>query len=229
MAFRKKFESIIKLKPDVLVIQECESHAKLGKHLEEINYNQIIWYGNNPNKGIAILSFNSFGIEINENHNPEFDYIIPIKLKLNQKIINLFAIWAMPHKSQRNKGYVGQIWGAINYYEQELNKESILIGDFNSNAMWDKKRKIGNHTDVVHFLAQKEIHSMYHESHKRNHGGEQDPTLFLLKNKQKPYHMDYCFASATLSSKETTFSIGRYEDWIGLSDHMPIIIDHLNI
>ncbi len=229
MAFRKKFEKVAELNPDLLVIQECENDSKLKKHLESMNYNQLIWYGNNPHKGVAILSFNSLEIEINQNHNPEFEYIIPIKLKVNRKKINLFCIWAMPHKTQRVRRYIGQIWGAVNYYEKILNKDSILIGDFNSNAIWDKKKRIGNHTDVVNFLNQKDIQSIYHQKFGINHGEEKQPTLFLLKKEDKPYHIDYCFASKNLFSNKTTFEIGKYENWIKLSDHMPIIINNLKI
>ena len=64
-----------------------------------------------------------------------------LKLKFNSKEINLFGIWAMPYKSSRAKSYVGQIWRAIHYYSNCLDDDSILIGDFNSNAIWDKKRK----------------------------------------------------------------------------------------
>ena len=229
MAFRKKYEKVMDLNPDLLVIQEAENDTKLKKHLGSINYNQLIWYGNNPNKGVAILSFNKIEIEINSNHNPAFDYIIPLKLKANKKEINLFAIWAMPHKTERKKDYVGQIWGAINYYKKELEKDSILIGDFNSNTFWDKKSRVGNHTDVVNFLNKKNIQSLYHEKFELPHGQEKDPTLYLLKKLAKPYHIDYCFASKNLWTNKTTCEIGLYKDWIKLSDHMPIIIENLKI
>lgn len=229
MAFRNKFKSVIELNPDLLVIQECESKPKLEKHLEAVNYNQLIWYGDNPHKGVAVLSFNALDISLNKNHNPEYQYVIPLTLNSDKKKINLFCLWAMPHKTERAKNYVGQVWGAIHYYEQLLNQESILIGDFNSNAIWDKKKRIGNHTNVVRFLNQKNIYSMYHQKLKSNHGEEKDPTLFLLKNKLKPYHMDYCFASKSLYTMATTIEIGKYEDWIKLSDHMPLIIDNLEM
>ncbi len=227
MAFRKKYEKVVALKPDLLVIQECENGIKLQSHLESIDYNQLIWYGNNPNKGVAILSFNDLKIEINPNHNPEFEYIIPVDLYLGKRKINLFCIWAMPHKTVRAKRYVGQIWGAINYYEKDLNDDSILIGDFNSNAIWDEKKRVGNHTDVVNFLDKKNIKSIYHNNSGIKHGEEKDPTLFLLKNKEKPYHIDYCFLSNALFSKQTTIEIGKYKEWIKLSDHMPLIVNNV--
>lgn len=229
MAFRKKFEKVIELKPDVLVLQECENKSKLEQALKTISYNQLIWYGKNPNKGVAVLSFNQAEIKLSKPHNPEFEYIIPVDLKVLKKSIKLFCIWAMPHKTQSNKSYVVQIWAAINYYTKALDEPSILIGDFNSNTIWDKKRRTGNHTDVVNFLAQKKIASLYHQKANEKHGQEKQPTLFLLKKKTKPYHIDYCFASKSLYNDKTKIEIGKYKDWIKLSDHMPIIVDNLSI
>lgn len=227
MAFRKKFEKVINLNPDLIIIQECENDEKLKSHLKSINYSQLIWYCNNPHKGVAIISFNNSQIELNENHNPEFEYIIPVNLKVEKRRINLFCIWAMPHKTERIKRYIGQIWGAINFYSNKLNEDSILIGDFNINAIWDKKKIIGNHSDVVGFLDKKNIHSIYHQKTKLEHGDEQNPTFFLLKQKEKPYHIDYCFASKNLFSNQTTIEIGKYQEWIKLSDHMPLTINNI--
>jgi len=230
MAFRKKFHRVIELQPDLLVVQECEHRDKLKAKLASVNYNQLLWFGNNPNKGVAVLSFNNIEIEFNQDHNKEFEYIIPIHLKINNKEINLFCIWAMPHKTERSKNYVGQIWGAINYYlGEDKIEDTILIGDFNSNAIWDKKRRVGNHTDVVNFLEQKGILSIYHQMHSINHGEEIHPTLFLLKNKEKPYHIDYCFASSSMITDQTTIKVGKHKDWIDVSDHMPIIISSLTV
>ena len=87
---------------------------------------------------------------------------------------------------ERQKRYIGQIWGAVNHYNKCLQTDSILIGDFNSNAIWDEIKRIGNHTDVVSFLAGKNIHSIYHKQFNCNHGEETDPTLFLQKNFVSP-------------------------------------------
>ena len=226
MAFRKKYEKVIALKPDLLVLQECENAEKLKKYLATVDYNELIWYGKNPHKGVAIISFNKVNIKMSRNHNTDFEFIVPLEMKVNNSKIKLFNIWAMPHK-KRAKSYVGQIWGAINYYKNDLNKESILIGDFNSNAIWDKERRIGNHTDVESFLNDKNIYSIYHQKKRLKHGNEKHPTLYLLKKLDRPYHMDYCFASKSLYSAKTRIKVGKYEDWIKLSDHMPIIIDHI--
>ena len=227
MAFRKKYQKVTDLKPDLLVLQECENDAKLKKHLESVAYNQLIWYGKNPHKGVAVISFNEVHIELDPKHNSAFDYVIPFNLMVNNRQIDLYAIWAMPHEESRARSYVGQIWAAMNYYAAELDRESILIGDFNSNAIWDHKRKVGNHTELISFLNAKNIHSVYHQLTDSEHGAEKHPTLYLTKNEAKPYHMDYCCASQSLFGEDTTIEIGRYDEWIELSDHMPVIVDHI--
>ena len=46
---------------------------------------------------------------------------------------------------------------------------------------------------------------------------------------KKPYHLDYCFASENLIRSNTKIAIGKYDDWIKLSDHMPVVIENLNL
>jgi len=229
MAFRKKYESIIAYNPDVLIIQESENKKKLELALEKTNYTDLLWYGNNPHKGIAIISYNNFRVSLKKEFRTDFKYVIPIKLKTENHTYNMFCIWAMPNKADKTKGYVGQIWSAINHYHKDINENCILVGDFNSNKMWDYIKRNGNHSDVVNFLNKRRIISIYHHLRKIEHGDEKEPTLYLLKKKEKPYHIDYCFASENLINNETTISIGNYENWITLSDHMPIIIDNLTI
>ena len=100
MAFRKKWKSIMTYKPDILVLQECEQESKYKPSELIPNHNQFIWIGENPNKGVGILAFNNYHIELSENYNPAFKYIIPIKVTGDYEF-QLFAVWAMPDKVKR--------------------------------------------------------------------------------------------------------------------------------
>lgn len=228
MAFRKKFSRVINPLPDLLVIQECENKEKLQAHIGDFPYNQLFWYGDNIHKGIAVISFRDVHIEKSEDHQPEHRYIIPMILNYQNQRIHLFAIWAMPFKNSPAKSYVAQIWSAMKTYQSKLNEPSILIGDFNSNAIWDKTRKQGNHSQLVEFLDSYNITSVYHHLRNELHGEELEPTLYLLKKLHKPYHLDYCFVSKSFISNQTSIRIGKHNDWIKWSDHMPIFIDHIN-
>ncbi len=229
MAFRKKYQHVLTEDLDLLVLQECEHKDKLPLDIfREDGMKDIIWYGKNPHKGVAIISFHDIQIELMEIHNPEFEYVLPVRLSKGGQAINLFAIWAMPHKS-RSKGYVGQVWRAIHHYDELLAQPTLLVGDFNSHPIWDRKYPKGCHSDVVAFLAQRDIHSTYHQCNVVTSGEEPDPTFFLTKKKDKPYHLDYCFASSSMITAETTVTIGNYDQWISHSDHMPVMITNLEI
>ena len=62
--------------------------------------------------------------------------------------------------------------------------------------------------------------SVYHKSRGENFGNETKATLYLTKEKEKTYHIDYMFAR-----KSGTVDIGNYDDWIKYSDHMPLIVN----
>ncbi len=230
MAFRKKAEVILQMKPDILIIQECEDKTKLATELKMPELENGIWIGSNKHKGIAVFAFNGIRIELSERYNQEIEYFIPVKvITIEKKHFNLFAVWAMPFKGSKLKSYVGRVWEGVNYYAEELSQSSILVGDLNSNAIWDKERKVGNHSAVVEYLKEKGLESLYHRQYKMQHGQEVHPTFYLHKNEGKPYHMDYCFVSRNLISKQTDIEVGEYKNWISLSDHMPLLVSLIKI
>jgi endonuclease/exonuclease/phosphatase family metal-dependent hydrolase len=79
----------------------------------------------------------------------------------------------------------------------------------------------GTLTDVIKTLKDENIKSVYHEFYNENFGKETTPTLFMYHKQDKPYHVDYCFASTDF--RVTDMEIGNFDDWIKKSDHMPII------
>jgi hypothetical protein len=59
MAFRKKYKQILPYDPDLLIVSECEHPEKFNNKF----YNNVLWIGNNKNKGLR-LSQNSSGLYI---------------------------------------------------------------------------------------------------------------------------------------------------------------------
>jgi exodeoxyribonuclease III len=224
-AFRKKADIILTYQPDILIVQECEHTDKLLFNAATQQPNNSYWYGDNVHKGIGIFSYSDYNFELIENFNPAFRYILPFRVTGHGHTFTLLAIWAMDNKENRDGRYIGQIWLAINHYTDLLGNATILIGDFNSNKIWDYKDKAGNHSDVVAKLAGKNIYSVYHKHLNQEQGKEIHPTFFLQRNKNKPYHIDYCFASADICGKLQNIEIGTYENWAAHSDHSPLIIN----
>lgn len=224
-AFRNKFTKILSQKPDILIIPECECEAKLefGKLIPKPF--DFIWYGDKPNKGLAVFSYTNYKIEILKEFNPRFRYVLPLKVFNADTSFLLFAVWAMDNKEDRNSRYIAQVWLALNYYSRLLSHNCLLVGDFNSNQIWDEKDRVANHTDVVKLLESNDIHSLYHKQNNLLHGQEKDFTFFMYRKADKPFHIDYCFASKHLLDKGFEFQIAHHNDWITLSDHVPLIID----
>lgn len=225
MAFRKKYEKILSLNPDIIVVCECENKEKLKFGSLTPAPNDFFWYGNNEHKGIGIFSYSDYKFELVKDFNSEFRYIIPLKVSNKNEEFYLFAIWAMDNKERKEARYIAQVWLAINHYAELLDKPIILVGDFNSNQIWDRDRRLASHTDVVKLLAEKKIESLYHKTNSENQGQEKQPTFYLHRNKLKPYHIDYCFASGNFWSNDYSIKIGDFDEWITLSDHLPIQIE----
>ena len=223
-AFRKKADIILAHRPDILIVQECEHTDKLIFSATTQKPNDFYWYGDNVHKGICIFSYSDYKFELLDDFNKLFRYILPFRVTGHGQDFTLFAIWAMDNKENREARYIGQIWLAINHYINLLGKSTILTGDFNSNKIWDYKDRAGNHTAVVDKLADKNIYSTYHRHLNIDQGKETHPTFFLHRNKNKPYHIDYCFISSDIYDKVQNVEVGEYKYWKTYSDHSPLII-----
>ena len=225
MAFRKKADLLLVHQPDIMIIQECEHLDKLpfiSKYGEGID---CLWFGKNLHKGMAVFAFGKYKLKVCNHHREEFRMVVPIEVNDGQDQFLLFAIWAN-NPDDKDGQYVTQVWKAIRHYAEDLkNNKVILAGDFNSNSIWDIPRREGNHSDVVTFLENLGIHSVYHTKLTQVQGKESHPTFYLYRHLEKPYHIDYFFVSETLLNQLDSVSVGSHENWKGLSDHVPIFVE----
>jgi exodeoxyribonuclease III len=224
MAFRKKAMHILSHNPDILVVPECEHPDKLIFPTDIPKPTDTLWFGKNRNKGLAIFSYSSYRFTVLDVYNESLQLIVPISVRNKKREFILLAIWAN-NPDDEDGPYVEQVWKALHYYEKLLSgKKVILAGDFNSNTIWDKPRRKGNHSHVVDFLEKKKISSVYHSYHKQLQGKEAHPTLYMYWHKDKPYHIDYCFTSSYFIKRIMSVEIGDYDAWSMYSDHVPVII-----
>lgn len=228
MAFRKKAGLILAYQPDIIVVPECEHPDKIKFDPALPQPSGQLWFGDNPHKGLGIFAYNGYQLKKGRNHQKDLKLIAPVIVTRDDKKFNLFAIWAN-NPDDPDGQYVEQVWKAIHFYKRQIRKQqTILIGDFNSNTIWDRKYRTGNHSHVVDHLAKKGIQSCYHYHQKQEQGRELHPTFYLYKRKDKPYHLDYCFASTDLLRQIQTVEIGDYDSWKAYSDHVPVMVsfDH---
>lgn len=227
MAFRKKAGFILRHQPDILVVPGCEHPSRLQFSAGIPSPTSTCWVGTNQHKGLGIFSFNGFKLKQHRFHNSALKMIVPIAVT-GEPTFTLYAVWAN-NPDDPDGQYVEQVWKAIHHYDKKLkNKKTLLIGDFNSNAIWDRKYRAGNHSNVVKKLEEKGIISCYHLLHQQVQGKENHPTFYLYRHKDKPYHLDYCFASADMARTIESVEIGDFEGWSAYSDHTPVIVSFHN-
>lgn len=222
MAFRKKSNILIeKYNPDIILIQECEQSDKLKDLKEEYN---ILWLGDNKNKGISVLIKKQYDFETINIDDGTIRYVLGVRVgKLN--VIN---IWAMNDENDIKQRYVGQVWSMLQAYKDKFDNNTIVAGDFNWNVIWDKKSKTslyGTLTDIIEDFKVLNIGSLYHCINSEEFGEERESTFFMYRKEDKKYHTDYIFASKNIIDSAKEFKIGRYDEWKEFSDHMPIFLD----
>ena len=220
-ALRNKFHLLTYLNADIFIIQECENPT-LSKHKEyqEWSHNHL-WIGDSKNKGLGVFAKPSIQIDkldwSCQYKDHSVKYFLPCTIN---KSFQLLAVWTHRNKSP-NFGYIGQFW---KYLQTNLVHfdEIIIAGDLNSNAIWDQWDRWWNHTGVINMLEEKRIESVYHSSSGEQQGFETTPTFFLQKNENKPYHIDYFLVSPQFQNFKD-FKIGKRDEWINISDHVPLI------
>ena len=94
----------------------------------------------------------------------------------------MFAVWTQTTKKQYYS-YIGQIYLALNYYKELLNQPCLIVGDWNSNKIFDNIKRVGTHSEVVDFLEKERIFSLYHYFFKEEQGEETIPTYYLGKRR----------------------------------------------
>ena len=224
MAFRRKAKIILTHKPDILVVPECEHPDRLNFDDDTPKPTDCLWFGKNSNKGLAVFTYCDLKLHVLDIHNQDFQMVVPIAVSGKGLEFTLFAIWAN-NPTDADGQYITQVWKAVNYYKTLLkSKPTILIGDFNSNTIWDRPKREGNHSTVVRILEQEGIHSVYHRHLDIKHGRETHPTLYLYRHQDKPYHIDYCFAPDAMLEHLSSVEVGDFEFWCRYSDHVPLIV-----
>jgi endonuclease/exonuclease/phosphatase family metal-dependent hydrolase len=220
MALQKKFQKLLTLDADIIVIQECSQ-----PFIEQINRSKgwsSVWFGNNLNKGLAVLVRAPWTIRGAQTLKPRWAGKLVID---GPTSIELFPVWAC--KSNRPAAeYIEQVHLLLDIIEQtSLSPFTIVVGDFNSNSKWDGDYGLHSHSAAVDRFRKLGLESAYHVFSGERQGAERRPTLWFRKNKETAYHIDYAFLSPSLLSKLRGVTVGRRGDWLSSSDHAPVLVD----
>ena len=242
---------------DIFVIQECREMDMNKTGYDEAHRD---WYGDykevknssdsdKAERGYGIGVFWPDNISINRHKkwdeslkdNNDFRYLIPYEvhgLKNNFEPFTLIAVWTkrwIEGDKNDQLEYVKKAHAAVDKYKEIglLDRRVILIGDFNSDKIWDgyygpkwshskleKKLEENNIYDCSRYYKEKKYVTFYYYNYRDN-------------NKEIPICDDYCFASEDIEIKPEFWVHGTEEwfpdekgkkRWHG-SDHCPISVE----
>jgi endonuclease/exonuclease/phosphatase family metal-dependent hydrolase len=212
--FEVKAPLLDRLHPDVAVIQEVA---------RPVDAPSSLWYGSNPKQGLAVVAYNGYRLHPLPTRRGVQRHIVPIQVDGPHRFM-LLAVW-----SQRNHRYpyVQGVIRAVELYRELIQAQpAVIVGDFNSNSIWDRRREGSrDHGALVRLLAELSLVSAYHTFHREAHGAETCATYFFQWKEDARYHIDYCFLPAVWADRLTAVEIGGFSEWATLSDHRPVLID----
>jgi hypothetical protein len=202
-----------RLSPTIAVVQECARPSEPGA--------QRLWFGENPRQGVAIVASGDYRIEPTVVREVP-RYHIPIQVTGPRRFL-LLAVWSQQDPVHP---YVQGVIRAVEVYKDLIAAQpTVVIGDFNSNSFWNRKRPgARDHGYLVGLLNELGLVSAYHQFRGEAHGAESRPTLYFRWQRQTTYHVDYCFIPKAWVQHVRSVTVGSYPAWATASDHRPIVV-----
>jgi len=220
--FREKWQILFDTFPeaDVYIVDECEDPAfyadaafkKLfvnGFHVGTPDYFM---------KGIGVFSPKGHHLQ-----RQKCKYVNPLMMlgyapfKVNHQ--RVLAVW--PHGK-----YVEEMLDFLVLNEALITKELVIIGDTNSNSLFNRQHpKSKNHDVMVSWLRQKGLVDAYHYQTSEEEGKETVPTFYQWRRENQPFHLDRAFVSPQLLRSFEVIPQEEHSHWLRYSDHIPIVLE----
>lgn len=210
---RERAAQLDSLRPDVVFLQECGEPAAPQD-------DTCRWFGNVPIQGVGVVTSSGWRVEAAPRSPEVPDSVYPVQL-LGGEVIHALGVW-----TQQRPTHVRAAANALDAYRYFMTGDHpvIMVGDFNSHWRWDSSSSV-NHSHFVGRLRDEfGLVSAYHAFYGVEPGEEQ-PTLYWQWRQHQPYHVDYCFIPESWLPGLRSVSVGTWEDWEGLSDHRPLVVD----
>ena len=209
----KTAEAVAALGASVCVLQEAQRPAALpAGHL---------WLGPNPRKGLAVVPGAGFTVALGPIAPAAPWSIVPVR-GAGPARLNLLLVW-----TRQEHRYIEGLDPALSAYARFLAEApSVVIGDLNGNVIWDNPRRPTDFSRVARRMSEQfGLVSAYHAFTGESFGSESRATLYLLRRRSRPYHIDYCFIPRTWRRRLRGVEILDRPPWDAMSDHRPVVVD----
>lgn len=221
--FRAKRHHIEDWQPDLTIVAET-TRADAEQPVLGSTLTEAAWVGDSTGKGLAVLG-RPGSVTAHALYDEQIRFVLPVLVEGTSPLLVL-AVWTQGDPRSSRHAYVGWVHDAVDRYSDLLvEHDTMIVGDFNANAVWDARHRGFTHSDLVSRLSALGIVSLHHHRRNEAHGHKTTPTFFHRKKPEQPFHIDYCFVSKGLVERVTAFEIGRPDPWLKRSDHMPLFVE----
>jgi exodeoxyribonuclease III len=225
MGLARKLDALLALRPDIAVLSEVASPARLRLKARQLDELPIVWVGDNPHKGLAVMSFTGSSLVLDASYRNSNRYIAPVHVN-GRKPFRLLAVWDHNDRSEGLNKRPGPLLRALDDSAEFWQGADVVVaGDFNNNPRWDKPNGPNNMVRIADELMARSLVSLYHQQTGESFGAETCSTYWHYR--KNPYHIDYIFVPRSWLSDLVSFEIGSFEAWCRtkLSDHAPLIAE----
>ena len=198
--------------PSGLVIEECEEPKRASSDSYSNFASNALWIGHNKNKGLGVFAKPGIKIEKLAWESNSLRYFLPVRIN---HTFDLVAVWAC-------KPYIEAFYEYERLHHRKIDRNTVILGDFNSNVVWDRLHGQRNHTTATRLLQERGLVSAYHYVTSEAPGQESTATFYMYRDKTKPHHIDYCFCSEARLKQMTVLNPDQF---LAYSDHVPIAIE----
>jgi hypothetical protein len=225
MALDRKFERLLSLRPDVAIIQECASPERLAAKGRPLACTAFKWIGFNEDKGLGILTFGDLIVCRHRAYADAFALYLPAVISGRWRF-HVLGVWtADPRKVP--PGATNDPVRAIGFYRSFIDEASTIVaGDFNRlpQQMTARAKGAGG-PSAVELLTNAGLANADYVMSDATGQPALRRTHYHQRHFARGFVVDYLYIPASFGAHLSAFEVGDPHDWLGLSDHVPLVAE----
>jgi hypothetical protein len=185
-----------------------------------------LWVGSGK-RGLAIVARNGYSVKSYALGADLPSYYLMAAVEGHGQKFNLLGVWTRDGSPRYIQGAHLVLDNIRETFLGSYTSEMVMIGDFNSNSIWDKLHGNRCHSAFVRRLRDDHrMASAYHHFNNEEQGSEVTPTYYHQYKLEQPFHIDYCFSPLEWCDRIVSVHVGSPEEWLKNSDHMPLMVEY---